>query len=83
MVILRDESNISNENSGEDIMENFEVELTKKTGKGLGLSIVGKKSGAGVFISDIVSENIIIYFIIFGRLRHSVRLDEPGEHLII
>lgn len=65
MVILRDESNTSNENS-EDIMENFDVELTKKTGKGLGLSIVGKKSGSGVFISDIVSKNKI-YFIILDR----------------
>lgn len=65
MVILRDESNTSNENS-EDIMENFDVELAKKTGKGLGLSIVGKKSGSGVFISDIVSKNII-YFIILDR----------------
>jgi len=37
-------------------MDTFDVELTKKPGKGLGLSIVGKKSGSGIFISDIVSE---------------------------
>ena len=33
----------------------IEVELTKKTSKGLGLSIVGRKMGAGVFVSDMVS----------------------------
>uniref|UniRef100_A0AAR5PTV3 PDZ domain-containing protein n=1 Tax=Dendroctonus ponderosae TaxID=77166 RepID=A0AAR5PTV3_DENPD len=32
----------------------MEVELVKKPGKGLGLSINGKKSGKGVYIADIV-----------------------------
>ena len=31
-----------------------QVELNKKKEKGLGLSIVGKKSGPGVFISEVV-----------------------------
>ena len=32
----------------------LEVELLKKKDRGLGLSIVGKKSGPGVFISEVV-----------------------------
>lgn len=33
----------------------FEVELLKKPGKGLGLSIVGRKNEPGVFISEVVN----------------------------
>jgi len=36
----------------------MEVELVKKSGKGLGLSIVGRKNGPGVFISDVVPGGI-------------------------
>lgn len=32
----------------------IEVELAKKPGKGLGLSVVGRKSGKGVYIADII-----------------------------
>lgn len=39
----------------EDIYDIFSVELTKKPGRGLGLSIVGKRNDVGVYISDIVS----------------------------
>lgn len=39
----------------EDLYDIITVQLTKKSGKGLGLSIVGRKSGPGVFISDVVS----------------------------
>ena len=42
------------ESSG-DSAEVLEVELTKKAGKGLGLSVVGRRDGTGVFISDMVS----------------------------
>lgn len=61
MVVLRDGSCVPDENGTipadtSNITDAFDVELTKKPGKGLGLSIVGKKSGSGVFISDIVSE---------------------------
>nr|XP_040570229.1 multiple PDZ domain protein-like isoform X2 [Lepeophtheirus salmonis] len=42
----------------EDLFEEVEVELNKKPGKGFGLSIVGKKSGRGVFISDLVTGGI-------------------------
>nr|CAD7589270.1 unnamed protein product [Timema genevievae] len=50
LVVFRDEL-IAKE---EDILNVMEVELVKKPGKGLGLSIVGKKNGPGVFISDVV-----------------------------
>lgn len=60
MVVLRDESCIPDENGSlsadtTNITDAFDVELTKKPSKGLGLSIVGRKSGSGIFISDIVS----------------------------
>ena len=31
------------------------VELSRTPGKGLGLSVVGRRDGCGVFISDMVS----------------------------
>ena len=37
-----------------DIYQDLEVELVKKPGKGLGLSVVGRRDGNGVFISDMV-----------------------------
>ena len=37
----------------DEIYETLEVELLKKKDRGLGLSIVGKKSGPGVFISEV------------------------------
>lgn len=63
MVVLRDESCVPDENGSvsadtTNIMDSFDVELTKKPSKGLGLSIVGRKSGSGIFISDIVSADI-------------------------
>uniref|UniRef100_T1JLQ1 PDZ domain-containing protein n=1 Tax=Strigamia maritima TaxID=126957 RepID=T1JLQ1_STRMM len=50
MVVFREESPAREE----DAVELFEVELLKKPGKGLGLSIVGRKNGPGVFVSDVV-----------------------------
>jgi len=50
MVVFRDEASVKEE----DMFDVMEVELTKKPGKGLGLSIVGRKNGNGVFISDVV-----------------------------
>ncbi|XP_049864140.1 multiple PDZ domain protein isoform X5 [Schistocerca gregaria] len=50
MVVFRDEASTKED----DIFDVMEVELTKKPGKGLGLSIVGRKNGHGVFISDVV-----------------------------
>lgn len=34
--------------------EEFEVELTKKPGKGSGLCLVGYKSGKGAYVSEVV-----------------------------
>lgn len=50
MVVFRDEASTKEE----DIFNVMDVELMKKPGKGLGLSIVGRKNGNGVFISDVV-----------------------------
>ena len=43
-----------NKNKDSKIYQDLEVELYKKTGKGLGLSVVGRRDGYGVFISDMV-----------------------------
>ncbi|XP_018409340.1 PREDICTED: inaD-like protein [Nanorana parkeri] len=50
LVVFRDEAQYRDE----DNLDIFLVELQKKSGRGLGLSIVGKRTGSGVFISDIV-----------------------------
>ena len=50
MLVFRDDSHVKEE----DIYDVFTVELIKKPGKGLGLSIVGKRNDVGVYISDIV-----------------------------
>ena len=50
MRVFRDDSHVKEE----DIYDIFTVELIKKPGKGLGLSIVGKRNDVGVYISDIV-----------------------------
>lgn len=50
LVVYRDEAHYRDEEN----LEIFPVDLQKKTGRGLGLSIVGKRNGNGVFISDIV-----------------------------
>uniref|UniRef100_A0A8D8VYM0 Multiple PDZ domain protein n=1 Tax=Cacopsylla melanoneura TaxID=428564 RepID=A0A8D8VYM0_9HEMI len=38
----------------DDLLEFVEAELTKKPGKGFGLSLVARKCGPGVFIADLV-----------------------------
>nr|KAF6444731.1 PATJ crumbs cell polarity complex component [Molossus molossus] len=50
LVVYRDETHYRDEEN----LELFPVDLQKKAGRGLGLSIVGKRNGNGVFISDIV-----------------------------
>nr|KAF6314976.1 hypothetical protein mMyoMyo1_013235 [Myotis myotis] len=42
----------------EDVCDTLTIELQKKPGKGLGLSIVGKRNDTGVFVSDIVKGGI-------------------------
>ncbi|KAM6217058.1 inaD-like protein [Rhynchocyon petersi] len=50
LVVFRDEAHYRDEEN----LDIFPVDLQKKSGRGLGLSIVGKRNGSGVFISDIV-----------------------------
>uniref|UniRef100_A0A8C9T917 PATJ crumbs cell polarity complex component n=1 Tax=Scleropages formosus TaxID=113540 RepID=A0A8C9T917_SCLFO len=50
LMVLRDESQYRDEEN----LDAFRVELQKKAGRGLGLSIVGKRNGTGVFISEVV-----------------------------
>ncbi|XP_054513888.1 multiple PDZ domain protein isoform X3 [Pan troglodytes] len=42
----------------EEVCDTLTIELQKKPGKGLGLSIVGKRNDTGVFVSDIVKGGI-------------------------
>ena len=39
---------------GEQEFEDIVVTLSKSPGRGLGLSVVGRRDGCGVFISDMV-----------------------------
>ncbi|TRZ20029.1 hypothetical protein HGM15179_007010 [Zosterops borbonicus] len=50
LVVYRNEAHYKDEEN----LEVFSVDIQKKTGRGLGLSIAGKRNGSGVFISDIV-----------------------------
>ncbi|XP_027867625.1 inaD-like protein isoform X2 [Xiphophorus couchianus] len=50
LTVLRDEARFRDEEN----LDRFRVELQKKSGRGLGFSIVGKRSGSGVFISEVV-----------------------------
>ncbi|XP_071039505.1 multiple PDZ domain protein isoform X3 [Parasteatoda tepidariorum] len=54
MLVYREDS----QNQDEEAFETLDVELYKKSGKGLGLSIVGRKNGPGVFISEVVKGGI-------------------------
>ncbi|ESP05488.1 hypothetical protein LOTGIDRAFT_228054 [Lottia gigantea] len=54
MIVYRDDNQVREE----DIYDVFSVELMKRPGKGLGLSIVGKKNDVGVYISDIVKGGV-------------------------
>ncbi|XP_077869203.1 multiple PDZ domain protein-like [Saccoglossus kowalevskii] len=50
LLVFRDETQYKEE----DMYDIITVELLKKPGKGLGLSIVGRRNDTGVFISDVV-----------------------------
>ncbi|XP_056377346.1 multiple PDZ domain protein isoform X2 [Hyla sarda] len=54
LTVYRDEAQYKEE----DMYDIVTVELQKKPGKGLGLSIVGKRNDTGVFVSDIVKGGI-------------------------
>ncbi|XP_067886840.1 multiple PDZ domain protein isoform X13 [Heterodontus francisci] len=55
LTVYRDEGHYKEE----DMYDLLIVELQKKPGKGLGLSIVGKRNDTGVFVSDIVKGGIV------------------------
>ena len=46
---------IAFDSSGASAFEDFTVELEKTPGRGLGISVVGRRDGPGVFVSDMVS----------------------------
>uniref|UniRef100_A0A3B4TXJ3 Multiple PDZ domain crumbs cell polarity complex component n=1 Tax=Seriola dumerili TaxID=41447 RepID=A0A3B4TXJ3_SERDU len=53
--VYRDEAQYKEE----DLWDSFTVELHKKPGHGLGLSIVGRRNDTGVFVSDIVKGGLV------------------------
>nr|XP_046237323.1 multiple PDZ domain protein-like isoform X5 [Scatophagus argus] len=55
LVVYRDEAQYKEE----DLWDSFTVELHKKSGQGLGLSIVGRRNDTGVFVSDIVKGGLV------------------------
>eukprot|EP00794_Sanderia_malayensis_P008083 gene8083-8948_t len=54
LIVLRDSSHYDDDDSYEYVT----VELEKPPGRGLGLSIVGRRNDTGVFISDVVAGSI-------------------------
>ncbi|XP_041636093.1 multiple PDZ domain protein isoform X6 [Cheilinus undulatus] len=50
LTVYRDEAQYKED----DLWDSFTVELHKKPGQGLGMSIVGRRNDTGVFVSDIV-----------------------------
>uniref|UniRef100_A0A8C9ZXK9 Multiple PDZ domain crumbs cell polarity complex component n=1 Tax=Sander lucioperca TaxID=283035 RepID=A0A8C9ZXK9_SANLU len=55
LVVYRDEAQYKEE----DLWDSFTVELHKRPGQGLGLSIVGRRNDTGVFVSDIVKGGLV------------------------
>nr|XP_020467076.1 LOW QUALITY PROTEIN: multiple PDZ domain protein [Monopterus albus] len=55
LIVYRDEAQYKEE----DLWDSFTVELHRKPGQGLGLSIVGRRNDTGVFVSDIVKGGLV------------------------
>uniref|UniRef100_A0A8C5NF65 Multiple PDZ domain crumbs cell polarity complex component n=1 Tax=Gouania willdenowi TaxID=441366 RepID=A0A8C5NF65_GOUWI len=55
LTVYRDEAQFKEE----DLWDSFTVELHKRPGQGLGLSIVGRRNDTGVFVSDIVKGGLV------------------------
>ncbi|XP_030635323.1 multiple PDZ domain protein [Chanos chanos] len=55
LTVYRDEGQYKEE----ELWDVFTVELQKKPGKSLGLSIVGRRNDTGVFVSDIVKGGVV------------------------
>ncbi|KRX50958.1 InaD-like protein, partial [Trichinella murrelli] len=62
-----------------NIYDIFEVELNKKPGKGLGLSIVGRKHEPGIFIAEVV---VILIFTMKGGIAESSGRLFQGDQLL-
>ncbi|XP_013421813.1 multiple PDZ domain protein isoform X5 [Lingula anatina] len=54
MLVYRDDAQLREE----DLYDIFTIDLLKKPGRGLGISIVGKRNDVGVYISDIVKGGV-------------------------
>lgn len=54
LTVLREDASTE----GTDLYDITEIELSKKPGKGLGLSIVGRKNGPGIYVSEIVKGGV-------------------------
>ena len=66
MLVFRDESVLQDE----DIYDVFAVDLMKKPGRGLGISIVGRRNDTGIFISDIVSVADLVPYNVVKRHKY-------------
>ncbi|XP_043953560.1 multiple PDZ domain protein isoform X7 [Gambusia affinis] len=55
LTVYRDEAQYKEE----ELWDSFTVELHKKPGQGLGLSIVGRRNDTGVFVSDVVKGGLV------------------------
>ncbi|XP_074598987.1 multiple PDZ domain protein-like isoform X4 [Brevipalpus obovatus] len=74
MVVHREESHATDDS---DLYEILTIELNKKPGKGLGLSIVGKKNGPGVYVSEVVKGGVAEAD---GRLLQGDHILQVNEH---
>ncbi|XP_067283512.1 multiple PDZ domain protein isoform X3 [Pseudorasbora parva] len=55
LIVFRDEGQYKEE----ELWDSLTIELQKKPGRGLGLSIIGRRNDTGVFVSDIVKGGIV------------------------
>lgn len=55
LIVYREESQATDDS---DLFEIMDIELFKKPGKGLGLSIVGRKNRPGVYVSEVVKGGV-------------------------
>ncbi|XP_051755916.1 multiple PDZ domain protein isoform X1 [Ctenopharyngodon idella] len=55
LTVFRDEGQYKEE----ELWDSLTIELQKKPGRGLGLSIIGRRNDTGVFVSDIVKGGVV------------------------
>ncbi len=44
-----------------NIFQDLDISLNRRAGKGLGLSLVGRRDGVGVFVSALVSAPTVLF----------------------